>query len=108
MCVEPVSLVVNDPEYLEKRFDDQVLYVCAFDENNRLKDVTKRYSSNFLTTGRLLHISHIDDKKLWWETILFKYLPLDAELDMQEERDLKRTQASPRTKLLLCSFGSNP
>ena len=86
---EPVSMKFDCPLYLEKRFGKQVLYVVAFDNDNRIKDVTKRYASQWETTTRRMRISHLEEKKYWWEKILLRNQPLNATLDIEEEMKLK-------------------
>jgi len=88
-CVEPFELKIDCASYLEKRFGKQVLYVVGFDNDNKVKDVTKRYASKWTTTTRLLRISHFEEKKLWWEKMMQFYEPIDANLDIEEEKQLK-------------------
>jgi hypothetical protein len=88
--IEPSELKVNtEPEFFEMRFAKPILYVCAFDNNNRVKDVTKRYAEEWCTTTRLLRVSHLEEKKLWWERTLLHLQPFDALLDIEEEKKLK-------------------
>lgn len=86
--VEPFELKFNCEQYLETRFEQRVLYVCAFDNDNRVKDVTRRYASEWTTRTRLSRIEHLDEKKLWWERALFFHQPLDVRADMEEEKQL--------------------
>ena len=66
-----------------------MLYVCAFDNDLRVKDVTKRYASDWEVSTRLLRISHLEEKKLWYEKMLLCLQPIDAILDIEEEQHLK-------------------
>ncbi len=80
----------NLPSYFENRFSpNNVLYVCSFDNENKVKDVTKRYASKWTTVTRLLRISHLEEKKLWWEKTLLAHQIYDVNLDMEEEQQLK-------------------
>lgn len=88
-AIEPLSNRFDCVKHLEERFGKRVLYVCAFDDDNRVKDVTKRYASEWTTKTRLLRVTHLEDKKLWWERTLMFHQPLDASLDIQEEKQLK-------------------
>ncbi len=65
------------------------MYVCAFDADFRVKDVTKRYANDWEVSTRLNRISHLEEKKLWYEKMLIKHQTLDAALDMEEELQLK-------------------
>lgn len=75
-------------DYFEDRFEKQILYTCAFDNDNRVKDVTKRYSSMWTTSTRLLRVDFIE-KKLWWERTMLLKQTLDPDLDIEEEQQLK-------------------
>lgn len=89
---QPIDLMENNfsckPEHFEQRFDKQILYVCGFDNDNKVKEVTKRYASKWLTITRLLRVDFIE-KKLWWERTLMFHQTLDVDLDIEEERNLK-------------------
>ncbi len=87
--VDPMSTKTNlVGEYFEKRFEKQILYACVFDNDNRIKDVTKRYSSKWTTSTRVLRVDFVE-KKLWWEKTLLLKQTLDADLDIEEEKHLK-------------------
>lgn len=88
-AVEPLTCKLDCASMIEPRFGKQVLYVVGFDNDNRIKDVTKRYSSDWCITTRLLRVSHLEEKKLWWERAMLLHQPLDYGLDIQEEKQLK-------------------
>lgn len=88
-AVEPLLAKIDCEKYLEERFEKRVLYVCSFDNDNKVKDITKRYASEWTTKTRLLRVSHLEEKKLWWERTLLYIQPLDASLDIEEEKQLK-------------------
>ena len=88
-AVEPFLAKIDCEKYLEERFEKRVLYVCSFDNDNKVKDITKRYASEWTTKTRLLRVSHLEEKKLWWERTLLYIQPLDASLDIEEEKQLK-------------------
>ncbi len=87
--IEPYTLKISDDPFFENRYGQRILYVCSYDNENRVKDVTKRYADEWATNVRLLRVNHLDEKKLWWEATLLKRQPLDANLDIQEEIQLK-------------------
>lgn len=87
--VDPFEMKINSPDIFETRFGKNILYVCAFDNDNKVKDVTKRYADEWLTTTRFMRVGHLDFKKLWWERTLMFHQPLDANLDIEEEKQLK-------------------
>lgn len=89
LAIEPLMSQFDCEKHLEERFGKRVLYVCSFDNDNRVKDVTKRYSSEWATKTRLSRVSHLEEKKLWWERTLMYHQPLDVNLDIEEEKQLK-------------------
>ena len=89
ICVEPFGMKIDCTNDMEKRFSKQILYVCGYDNDNRVKDLTKRYSKDWLTSVRRLRVGQLEPKKLWWERTLLFYQPIDANLDIQEEIQLK-------------------
>jgi xeroderma pigmentosum group C-complementing protein len=88
-AVEPVAGKLDCSAAFEKRHGKPILYVCGFDNDHRVKEVTKRYASEWATITRLQRVNHLDDKKLWWEAALLTQQPLDASLDIEEEMQLK-------------------
>lgn len=87
--IDPLNVKTNlVGDYFEDRFEKQILYTCAFDNDNRVKDVTKRYSSMWTTSTRLLRVDFIE-KKLWWERTMLLKQVLDPDLDIEEEQQLK-------------------
>lgn len=87
---EPFYSKIDCADWIEKRFESEILYVLAFDNENKIKDVTKRYSSDWCIKTRLSRISYLDDKKLWWEKTLAFHQPTDPQMDMEEEKWLKK------------------
>ena len=90
-CVEPYEMKVDNAAELERRVQPRrVLYVCAYDGDNRVKDVTKRYAGDFMVATRVQRNAQLDDaKKMWWEKTLMSRQPLDVQLDIDEEKELK-------------------
>ena len=89
VTIEPYTLKIDCSNEMEKRFGKQILYACGYDNENKVKDLTKRYASEWLTNVRRSRISQLDPKKLWWERTLMFYQPIDPNLDIQEEIQLK-------------------
>lgn len=87
---EPFCCKIDCADWIEKRFESDVLYVLAFDNENKIKDVTKRYSSDWCIKTRLSRVSYLDDKKLWWEKTLAFHQPVDSQMEMEEENWLKK------------------
>lgn len=102
ISVDPFDSKLTNCEssYFEKRFGKQILYVCAFDGDFKVKDVTKRYANDWEVSTRLNRISHLEEKKLWYEKMLIKHQTLDAALDMEEELQLKGIKIKNTYKIL--------
>lgn len=110
LAIEPyeIKLDVGPSYFFEKRFGTRILYVCAFDNNNKVKDVTKRYSNDWLIETRLLRISHLEEKKLWWEKTLLFHQPLDSMLDIEEEKELKQILLKKSLPSSVSDFKDHP
>lgn len=81
----------------ESTIRDPVRYVLSFDGDNRVKDVTKKYTSGWLTTVPKQRVD-----RNWWEETLEPYRPVDAERDRAEELQIQgKLQKQP----LPCSIG---
>ena len=89
ITIEPFTLKIDCSTEMEKRYGKQILYVCGYDNENKVKELTKRYANDWLTSVRRARISQLDPKKLWWERTLMFYQPTDSNLDIQEEIQLK-------------------
>jgi hypothetical protein len=89
ISIEPLTMKIDCSAEMEKRFGKQILYVCGYDNDNKVKDLTKRYATEWLTNVRRSRIGQLDPKKLWWERTLMFYQPIEASLDIQEEMQLK-------------------
>lgn len=109
-AIEPLSAHTSDEcvAHLEQRFGQRVLYVCAFDDDNRVKDVTKRYASEWSTKTRLARVSHLEEKKLWWERTLLYLQPYDAQRDIDEEKQLKEALLKQPLPSSVSEFKDHP
>lgn len=89
ISVDPFMKKFNKSSEFEERFGKRILYVCGFDNDNRVKDVTKRYAEEWATTTRVLRISNCPGEKFWWDKMMLRHQMLDAYLDIEEEKQLK-------------------
>lgn len=90
ICLEAQEDKYDCAAYLEKRLERRVLYVFSFDNDNKVKDVTKRYSTEWNILSRKLRIEHFDTDKFWLEKVLMNYKPLDIELELIENKQLNQ------------------
>jgi xeroderma pigmentosum group C-complementing protein len=74
-------------EWLQARASHPVSYVVAWNNDNTLKDITKRYCTNFNTVTRKLRI----DAK-WWEDTLKSFTGRKNVRDKEEDEELERQQ----------------
>lgn len=60
-------------------------YVLAWYNDNSIKEVTKRYDSQFHTLTRKIRV----DKK-WWDSTLRPYKPSSSVREREEDEDLDK------------------
>lgn len=110
ISVDPFDLKLTNStsSHFEKRFDKKVLYVCGFDQDQRVKDVTKRYATDWEISTRLERISHLEEKKLWYERMLLHLQPIDAALDIEEEQELKKMRLEKELPQTVSEFKDHP
>ncbi|XP_067137695.1 DNA repair protein complementing XP-C cells homolog [Centruroides vittatus] len=95
ICVDCVNNIIDKPYKLEARARQPVTYVLAFDDKNYVKDVTKRYASNWMTNVRKLRIDSD-----WWNKTLLPFMLRNSEQDENENKQLDQMmidQPFPKT-----------
>ena len=85
ISVDPIKIKLDFDTYFEKRLNKRLLYVCSFDNENKVKDVTKRYAADWNTYTRKLRIEHFDTT-FWWEKVLVRYKPVDYQMSINEDK----------------------
>ena len=105
---------INNPSNIESRASKPVLYTLAVNSGGQVKDVTRRYCSNFLTQSRKLRVDQD-----WLDKTLFPWLDThnkkeDAELNKKSEEAPLPTNVSAfkghplyvlQSKLIICRKG---
>jgi len=79
---------LNCPSELESRASKPLLYVLAINNRGRIKDVTQRYASNFLTQTRKLRVDQD-----WLDETLVHYK--DTEGDKEDKEMAKKAGDAP-------------
>jgi len=86
--VDVLTGKVNNPSDIESRVPKPVMYVFAVNSGGRIKDVTMKYCSNFLTSSKKLRI----DQK-WLDKTLRPYL--DTDNDKEDREMIKKSEEAP-------------
>ena len=86
--VDVLSGKVNNPSDIESRLAKPVMYVLAVNMKGLVKDVTRRYSSNYLTHSRKLRVD-----ETWFDKTLCPWLDRD---NKKEDTELvKKSEEGP-------------
>ena len=86
--VDVLSGKINNPSEIESRLAKPVLYVLAVNMKGLVKDVTRRYSSNYLTQSRKLRVD-----ENWFGETLSPWLDRD---NKKEDTELvKKSEEGP-------------
>ena len=86
--VDVLSGKVNNPSDIESRLAKPVMYVLAVNMKGLVKDVTRRYSSNYLTQSRKLRVD-----ETWFDKTLCPWLDRD---NKKEDTELvKKSEEGP-------------
>lgn len=81
--VETTTKLIDRPYEIETVARQPVTYVVVFDNKSHIKDVTKRYCSQFLTVTRKLQ----PDPE-WWEETLEPFLPPNNKQNKEEDQQI--------------------
>ncbi|KAH7952679.1 hypothetical protein HPB49_000407 [Dermacentor silvarum] len=68
----------------ERNIREPLYYILSFDDNNKVKDITKKYASGWLTSVKK---KRIDPK--WWEESLKPFRPTDSERERVENTQIQ-------------------
>ena len=86
--VDVLTGKINNPSDIESRLAKPVMYVLAVNMKGRVKDVTRRYSSNYLTQSRKLRVDEV-----WFDSTLCPWLDRD---NKKEDTELiKKSEEGP-------------
>ncbi|ODV62412.1 Rad4-domain-containing protein, partial [Ascoidea rubescens DSM 1968] len=77
---------------------NQLTYVIGFDKFGNIKDITRRYASNYLSKTRRKRIDRVDNWSLWYKKMLEKLSKksnnkkskLEKEIDFLEDLEFKK------------------
>uniref|UniRef100_A0A8C4T638 Xeroderma pigmentosum, complementation group C n=1 Tax=Erpetoichthys calabaricus TaxID=27687 RepID=A0A8C4T638_ERPCA len=83
-CIDCMAPSVNQPQNCFKHATKPVKYIVGFDNNNFVKDVTRRYDPAWMTSTRKLRVS-----PEWWEETLLYYQSPITEREKKEDQQLQ-------------------
>ncbi|XP_015918857.2 DNA repair protein complementing XP-C cells isoform X1 [Parasteatoda tepidariorum] len=83
ISVECTNQIIDEPYDIEKLLPQPVTYIVAYDNDCYIKDVTKRYCSEYMTSALKLR----PDSE-WWEETIEYFSPPNSKLNKEEEKKL--------------------
>ncbi|XP_063715918.1 DNA repair protein complementing XP-C cells-like [Symsagittifera roscoffensis] len=94
--VSPVDKIYNKPYVLEKQAQKPVSYVFSFDNQNRMKDVTKRYALRWGSVNQKTRLDWIDKHqgKTWYSSLCKLFAPLEKTADAKEDIQIQDQMAN--------------
>ncbi|CAG8537347.1 5718_t:CDS:10 [Diversispora eburnea] len=112
MCVDPIRAIVSRPKTLEPLNNDKnnvMAYVVAYEQDGYIKDVTRRYTSQWGARTRKLRIPNNKDGSNWWDEVLAYYArPYEREQDKFEDASLVSMEISERIPTTINAFHNHP
>ncbi|CAG8620311.1 11974_t:CDS:10 [Dentiscutata erythropus] len=111
ICVDPIRARVNAPKSLEPpstEKDNVMAYVVAYEEDGYLKDVTRRYATQWGARTRKLRIPGKDGQNWWDETLVYFARPCEREQDKIEDSSLHSMEISERIPTTISHFLNHP
>jgi len=99
----PVDLFsgkVNNPTELERLASRPMLYVLAINNKGKIKDVTQRYASNYLTQTRKMRVDQD-----WLEATLAPFMDRDGE---KEDKELEKKMGEAPLPTNVGAFKGHP
>ncbi|KAI5702624.1 hypothetical protein M8J75_002241 [Diaphorina citri] len=92
-CVEKLYAAATHP----------VSYVLAWNNNNTVKDLTKRYAPQWLTMTQKLRVD-----SAWWKKTLKPYVPPKTVWEREEDEELERHLKDQPLPLSLSEYKNHP
>ncbi|CAG8460375.1 11689_t:CDS:10 [Acaulospora colombiana] len=112
LCVDPTRAFVNRPKAMEPSVTDKnnvMAYVVAFEQDGYIKDVTRRYTTQWGARTRKLRIPSTKDGYDWWdETLAYFARPYEREQDLCEDASLLSMEVSERMPTTISAFHNHP
>ncbi|XP_054710390.1 DNA repair protein complementing XP-C cells homolog isoform X2 [Uloborus diversus] len=103
ISVECSTNLVNKPSDVEALVPHPVAYIVSYDNESHIKDVTRRYCEDFLTSIRKLRADPD-----WWEETIEPFLPPNSKLDQEEEKKLDQMLINKPLPTTVAAFKNHP
>ncbi|RKO93314.1 Rad4 beta-hairpin domain 3-domain-containing protein, partial [Blyttiomyces helicus] len=109
----PIDGAVDNPGALEPPASAnkqlQLSYVVAYDESKCVKDVTRRYSSQWGAKTSKLRLPDGEDGEDWWKRTLWLFSKSDTDpAEAQEDARLKAAEVKETMPTNLAGFNNHP
>ncbi|RIB13047.1 hypothetical protein C2G38_2199004 [Gigaspora rosea] len=111
ICVDPIRARVNSPKPMEppsSEKDNVMAYVVAYEQDGYIKDVTRRYATQWGARTRKLRIPDKDGQNWWDETLAYFARPYEREQDKIEDSNLHSMEVSERIPTTISHFNNHP
>ncbi|XP_056642265.1 DNA repair protein complementing XP-C cells homolog [Diorhabda sublineata] len=103
ITVDVVRGQVHCVNELYMRATHPISYVVAWNNDNTIKDVTKRYCTNYNTVTRKLRIN-----EKWWEESIRPFLEKSTPRSREEDNDLSRQQLDQPLPKVISEYKNHP
>ncbi|GFS91514.1 DNA repair protein complementing XP-C cells homolog [Nephila pilipes] len=103
ISIECANNIVNKPYSIEENCPQPVTYILAIDNNSYIKDVTRRYCPEYMTSTIKLRAD-----PEWWEETLLPFLPPNSKLNKDEEKSLETMLINKPLPHTVAGFKNHP
>ncbi|XP_062314319.1 DNA repair protein complementing XP-C cells [Osmerus eperlanus] len=102
VCVD-VCQGVGQPQLCSQSATQPLTYVAAVDDEGNLKDLSRKYDPNWMTSSRK---RRVDEE--WWEETLEPFLGEETERDLQEDKELQARLLDRPLPTSVAEFKNHP
>ncbi|KAM3968286.1 DNA repair protein complementing XP-C cells homolog [Aphomia sociella] len=103
VCVDVITGKIHCSEYIYGRATHPVCYAVGWDNNNYLKDVTRRYVPHWNTVTRKQRAEPV-----WWNTAIAPWLGPKTARDREEDQYLDRMQLEAPLPKSIAEYKNHP
>nr|XP_022911361.1 DNA repair protein complementing XP-C cells homolog isoform X1 [Onthophagus taurus]XP_022911416.1 DNA repair protein complementing XP-C cells homolog isoform X1 [Onthophagus taurus] len=103
ISVDVIKGQVHCVKEIYSRASHPVSYILGFDNDNHVKDITKRYCENWNTVTRKLRID-----QSWWDQTLLPYKAPSNAREKEEDDDLARLQLDQPLPKTISEYKDHP
>ncbi|XP_042904947.1 DNA repair protein complementing XP-C cells homolog [Parasteatoda tepidariorum] len=103
ISIECTNAIVDKPYDIEKLLPKPVAYILGYDNDCYVKDLTKRYCSEYMTSTLKLRVDSD-----WWEETLEYFAPPNSKLNKDEEKKLEEILVNKPLPKTVGEFKNHP